>query len=343
MRFAAHEYFYWLLVIPLVLAGGIVSIKRRNSASKKVADADLLKRLAPETSIEREIVKLVLLVLALTSLIVALARPQFGTHSKLVKRRGVDVVVALDTSKSMLARDVSPSRKGNRLKRAKMEISGMIDRLHGDRIGLVAFSGAAFVQCPLTSDYAAAKLFLRAMEAGSIQVGGTNFAEALRVSAELFKNSHGGSRSKMLVLISDGEDHEGKYEEQVEELRKLGVVVHTVGVGTQIGELIPEANGRYMKNQGKTIMTRLREGALRAIADAAGGIYVHSAAGDLGFEAIYEMLSRMQKSDYESRIESVYEEKFQLFAFIGFLLLIASALVPPRREIKVGEVKAWKT
>jgi len=331
MRFAAGEYFYWMLVIPLVIAGGVVTILRRRQVSRQVAEPKLLARLAPGYSMELEILRLVLVVLSLVALVIALARPQFGTHSKLVKRRGVDVVVALDVSKSMLARDVSLGRTGNRLKRATMEVSGLIDRLEGDRIGLVAFSGAAFVQCPLTSDYSAAKLLLRAMEAGSVPVAGTNLAEALRVGREMFTNAKGGSRSKVMVLISDGEDHQGSYEEEVEHLRKLDVKVHAVGIGTKIGELIPDEGGRYLRREGKTIMTRLREGTLRAIAEATGGIYLHSAAGDLGFEAIYDMVSRMQKSDYESRIEEVYEEKFQLFVLVCFLFLVAAIVVPYRR------------
>jgi Ca-activated chloride channel family protein len=232
-----------------------------------------------------------------------------------------------------LARDVSQNRSGNRLKRAKMEISGLTDRLMGDRLGLVAFSGAAFIQCPLTSDYAATKLFLRAMKAGSVPVGGTNFGEALRVTREMFENSKGGSRSKVMVIISDGEDHEGGYEEEVEKLHDMGVVIHCVGIGTQIGELIPDEDGRYMRREGKTIMTQLHENTLRAIAEATGGVYLHSAAGDLGFEAVYDMLSRMQKSDYESRVESVYEEKFQLFVFVCFILLVAATIIPVRREV----------
>ena len=330
MRFAASEYFYWLMLLPLVLGGGVAALVHRQRVMARVADPDLLDRLAPERSMEREILKLVLIVLSMGLLIVALARPQFGTHSTLVKRRGVDVVVALDTSKSMLARDVSARRSGNRLKRAKMEINGLIDRLQGDRIGLVSFSGAAFVQCPLTSDYAAAKLFLRAMTPGSIPIGGTNLSEALRASRQMFENARGGSRSKVIVLFSDGEDHEGGYEEELEKLREMGAIVHTVGVGTRIGEVIPDGDGQYMREDGKTIMTRMQEGPLRAIAEATGGLFVHSAAGDLGFEAIHDELSRLQKSDYEARVETVYEEKFQLFAFLAFFFLLGSTLVPSR-------------
>ncbi len=333
MRFAAAHYFYWLMVIPLVLTGGLVSIVRRRNALRACLDANLIQKIAPEASTERDVFRLVLLVAGLSLLIIALARPQFGTHSTLIKRRGVDVVVALDTSKSMLARDVSSNRSINRLKRAKMEVSGLINRLSGDRIGLLAFSGAAFVQCPLTSDYAAAKLFLRAMNAGSIPVGGTNFAEALSAAKGMFKNARSASRSKVLIIISDGEDHAGGYEKEVEELKDMGVVIHGVGIGTRIGELIPGKDGKYMRSNGKTVMTRLHEATLRSIAEATGGMYIHSAAGDLGFEAIYEELNRMQKSDYESRIETVYEEKFQLFAFMALLALLAATIVPSRRSV----------
>jgi Ca-activated chloride channel family protein len=342
MRFAAAEYFYWLWLLPLVVAGGGVALRRRFRAGRGAISPGLVARLAPERSPEREILRLSLFVLSLVALVVALARPQFGTHSTLVQRRGVDVVVALDTSKSMLARDVSSARSGNRLKRAKMEVSGLIDKLQGDRIGLVAFSGAAFVQCPLTSDYAAAKLFLRAMEPGAIPLGGTNLAEALRASRRLFEESKGGSRSRVLVVISDGEDHAGGYERELQALRDLGVVIHAVGIGTQIGELIPEDGGRYMRHEGKTVMTRLLEGTLRALADATGGLYVHSAAGDLGFEAIHEELSRMQKSDYEARVETVYEEKFQMFAFLGLLLLLGATLIPSRGRPRVAEARVGR-
>ena len=338
MRFAVAGYVYWIVVTGLTIViavCGALSLVRRQKIIQRIADQRLFIQLAPETSLEREVIRQVLQVLAVVCLLVAFARPQFGTHSKLVKRRGVDVVVALDSSKSMLAKDVSPTRKGNRLKRAKLEVSGLIDRLQGDRIGLVSFSGAAFVQCPLTSDYSAAKLFLRAMEAGTIPVGGTSFTEALRVSREMFENSRGGSRSKLLVLISDGEDHEGSYEEEVEKLRGLGVVIHTVGVGTQIGELIPDAEGKYLRNRGKTVVTRLKEGTLSAIAEATGGVYVHSAAGDLGFEVVCTMLSAMKKSDYESRVELVYEEKFPLFVLIGLLLIMAATLIPSRRDLRI--------
>lgn len=331
MRFAAYEYLYLLLAIPVVISLGIVVILRRQKAARTLVQDGLFARIAPAASLEREILKLALIVIALVFITVALCRPQFGTHSTMVKRRGLDVVVALDMSKSMLARDISSGASGDRLKRAKMEVMGLIDRLEGDRIGLVAFAGVAFVQCPLTSDYAAAKLFLRAMNVGEIPVGGTNFDDALRVAREMFASARGGSRSKVVVLVSDGEDHEGHYTKEVERLRDMGVIIHTIGVGTRFGELIPDEDGKYLHNEGKAVMTRLQESTLKTIAGSTGGIYVQSAAGDLGFVSISEMLSRLQKSDYEARFETVFEEKFQLFAFAGLLFLVAATIIPPRR------------
>lgn len=331
MRFAGNEWFFWLTLLPLILALGITALVRRLRDRARLSGG-LFFRLAPEVSLEREILTMSLVVLAYVALVLSLARPQFGSETRLVKRRGVDVVAAVDVSRSMLARDVGGS--GTRLKRAKLEVSGLIDRLEGDRIGLVAFAGAAFPQCPLTSDYAAAKLFLRSMEAGAIPVGGTNFLQALQVAGDLFENARGGSRSRVLVLITDGEDHEGGFEAEVERLAKAGVIIHTVGIGTQIGELVPTDEGGYMRSEGKPVMSRLQEGTLRAIAEATGGIYMHSAAGDLGFDAVVEHISRLQKADYESRLETVYEERFQIPALVALLLLLAATFTPGRRARK---------
>jgi Ca-activated chloride channel family protein len=150
----------------------------------------------------------------------------------------------------------------------------------------------------------------------------------------MFKNAKGGSRSKVVVVLSDGEDHEGGFEKEVETLRKMGVVVHGVGVGTQIGELIPDGDGKYLRSSGKTVMTRLQSNTLRFLSMNTGGLYLHSVSGDLAFEAILEELSRMHRSDYEARLETVYEEKFQLFALLAFVLLVAATLMPARARFR---------
>jgi len=328
MRFAGTEWFFWFSLLPLIAALGVVSLVRRMRDRARLGGA-LFGRLAPEVSLEREILRFCLLLLSYCALVLALARPQFGTETRLVKRQGVDVVAAVDVSRSMLARDVGGT--GSRLRRAKLEVSGLIDRLEGDRIGLVAFAGVAFPQCPLTADYSAAKLFLRSLEPGMIPIGGTNLQQALQVAGELFENARSGSRSRVLVLITDGEDHEGGFEAEVEKLAKDGVIIHTVGIGTQIGELVPTEDGGYLRAEGKPVMSRLQEGTLRSIAEATGGIFIHSAAGDLGFDAIFDHIARMQKSEYESRLETVYEERFQIPALVGLLLLLAATFTPSRR------------
>ncbi len=328
MRFAAESNLYLLLLVPLLGALAAVSLWRKRATARRFADAELLRRLVPGHSPARDILSAILVLSALVLLVIALARPQFGTRVRIAKKRGIDVVVALDLSRSMLARDVSTGSAGSRLKRAKLEVAGLIDRLQGDRIGLVGFAGTAFVQCPLTSDYAAAKLFLRAMEVGTIPVGGTSLAEAMGAAADVFEGARGGTRSRVLVLISDGEDLYGEWEKQLERLKDLGVVVHTVGVGTRIGELIPLPEGGYLRHEDKVVMSRLDEGTLRHIAEETGGIYVHSASGDLGFDAIYDRLAQMKKSEFEARLESVYEERFQLFVLFAMILLLAAWCMP---------------
>lgn len=333
MRWFSPLHLLWGLAVLTVLGAGIWSLFARRRAADRMAKTPLWSRLTIGASLEREAIRLGLLVLSLACLVLALARPQFGSRSELIKRQGVDVVVALDVSKSMLARDVSAGGAGNRLSRAKLEVSGLIDSLQGDRVGLISFSGAAFVQCPLTSDYAAAKLFLRAMEVGSIPIGGTNLGEALRVARGLFENAKSDTgRTRVVVLVSDGEDHEGAYQEELKKLTALGGVVHTIGVGTQIGELIPEEDNHYLRSQGKAVMTRLQEGTLRQLSEASGGLSMRSAAGDLGYTAIAERIGRMQKGDYEARVETVYDEQFQLPAFLAFLLLATTTLWPRREQ-----------
>ncbi len=331
MRFANIEYLNWMWLVAGVLMLGIVSQIRKVHSLRKLGDPNLVQSLMSHTTRSQELLQLLLYTASLTAMVIALAQPQFGTHTRLIKRRGVDVVVALDVSRSMLARDASSQKTISRIERAKIEIDGLIDRLNEDRIGLIAFAGEAFVQCPLTSDYAAAKLLLRAMHPGNFPVMGTDLSEAFRVAREMFKNAKGGSRSRLLVLVSDGEDHENQFQGALDDLRHDGVAVYTVGIGTQIGEQIPDLQDQFLKKNGKAVISRLNDSLLRSIAQSTQGRYIHSVAGDLGFEIICENLARMQKSDYEARVESVYEEKYQLFTFLSIILLVGASLVPARR------------
>jgi Ca-activated chloride channel family protein len=260
----------------------------------------------------------------------ALAQPQCGTKSELTKRRGIDVVVALDASKSMLARDVQPSR----LERAKLELTTLLDELKGDRVGLVVFAGDAFIQSPLTSDYSAVKLFLRAVDPEVMPQGGTNVGAALKLSKQVLDNADRGSKERVVVLLSDGEDLFGEVAEASEALKEAGVPVLAVGVGSESGEPIPVYDRRgefvdYKKDAaGETVITRLDRAGLTAIAEASGGSFFFQPRG-VAMAQVVERIDQMQKSELESRVTVRYDERFQSFAIPGLVLLALGMLLLP--------------
>jgi Ca-activated chloride channel family protein len=272
------------------------------------------------------------LCLGVLCLAVALSQPQCGTRTELARRTGIDVVVALDASRSMQAQDIRPSR----LERAKLELADLMDRLRGDRIGIVVFAADAFVQCPLTTDYAAAKLFLKAITYDSVPQQGTSLSSALLLGKQLLDEGGGLARGRALILLTDGEDHEPGLENALEALSQDGVRVYPVGIGSTSGEPIPvyDDKGRfagYKKDrQGQTVMTRLNEEVLREIADKTGGRYFHSTAGDVGIPAVVEELERLDKAEFESRLTVEYAERYREIAAPGFALLLLGAAFPQR-------------
>jgi Ca-activated chloride channel family protein len=286
----------------------------------------LIARMAPKGGFARDLTAGISSLVGLILLVIAASQPQCGTKTVQAKRYGMDVVIALDASNSMLARDVKPSR----IDRAKLELSGLIDRLGGDRVGIVVFAGDAFVQCPLTTDYAAAKLFLRSISPRALPQQGTALAEALKTAGALFENGDAGTRSaagRAVVVITDGEDHEGEVDEEAKKLADAGVRIFTVGVGSKSGEPIPveDKDGRVVgykrDRQGQTVMTRLNEEGLIAIAEATSGKYVHSSSGDIGVGEVTEELARMNKAEFETRLTVQYDDRFEYFAWPGFLLV----------------------
>ncbi len=270
--------------------------------------------------------------LSLLLFALALAQPQCGSRAELTKRRGIDVVVALDASKSMRARDVLPSR----LDRAKLELSTLLDELKGDRVAIVAFAGEAFIQCPLTSDYAAAKLFLRAIDPDQMQEGGTNIGAALQTAKQVLDGADRGAKDRVVVLLSDGEDLSGEVGEATEALKAAGIKVFTVGIGNAGGEPIPVLDKQgdrtgYLKDPstGQTVLSRLDEAGLEAIAQATGGEYFHR-TGAVAVPEVAARIDRLQKSELESRITVRYDERFQAFLLPGLVLLVLGMLVGAR-------------
>jgi Ca-activated chloride channel family protein len=270
--------------------------------------------------------------LGMLCLSAALSQPQCGTRTELTRRTGIDVVVALDVSRSMQAQDIRPSR----LERAKLELADLMDRLRGDRIGIVVFAADAFVQCPLTTDYAAAKLFLKAINYDSVPQQGTSLASALMLGKQLLDEGGGLARGRALVLLTDGEDHEPGLDNALDALSQDGIRVYPVGIGSASGEPIPilDDRGRFVgykkDRQGQTVMTRLNEDVLREVAEKTGGRYFHSTAGDVGIPAVAEELDRLDKQEFESRLTVEYAERYRELAGPGFALLLLGAALPQR-------------
>jgi len=332
MKWANLQALHLLWIIAGIAVFYLWAFRRRYSLLKRFADKELVFSLTHTWSPFRQKVKAFIIITALVFIVISLMRPQWGFHLREVKRKGLDIILAVDTSKSMLADDVKP----NRLDRAKLAIKDFVRHLKGDRIGLIAFSGEAFLLCPLTVDYNGFLLSLNSLNVNSIPVGGTDISKAIE---EAIKSYEGGMKKyKVLILITDGEDHGGNVIKAVERAKKEGIKVFCIGIGTKNGELIlvkdEEGNKKFLKdNSGNVVKTRLDERLLQEIALKSGGSYVHSGATEFGLELIYtEKLSKMEKREFETKLAKHFEERFQIPLFIAFLLLIGELFI---KEIKV--------
>ncbi|MFH1504135.1 MAG: VWA domain-containing protein [Candidatus Omnitrophota bacterium] len=319
------------------LAAGLVvfylaAYSRRKKITENFAQKELLKELSASLDIQKRKLKIYLVVLAVILCFFAFMRPQWGFQWEQVRRRGLDIIIAIDTSKSMLAEDVRP----NRLQRSKLAVKDLIKKLRGDRIGLIAFSGTAFLQCPLTVDYNGFMLSLDELDTDSIPKGGTSISSAIK---EAIKSYEGGLKKyKVLVLITDGEDHDGDVLESAEEAKKQGIKIFCIGIGTKEGELIPvrDEQGRmsFLKDkQENFIKSRLDEASLKKIALATQGGYVKATAFEFGLDTVYEQrLSKMEKKEFEGKMRKRYEERFQVFLLIAFLILLIEPYISERKK-----------
>lgn len=325
-RFGDPNLLLLLILVPVLGLFAYVSFRRKQRALETFGNVELIRRLCNGFSQRRRTLKSVLLLAGLAFLLLALARPQFGTRIETVTREGQDIFIALDVSLSMLAEDIRP----NRLEKAKREIAAMIDRLDGDRIGLIAFAGEAFVACPLTLDYAAARMFLSAIDADLIPLPGTALAEAVRRAQASFVE--GENRNKVLIIITDGEDHDGSLEDAVTEAAEEGVVIYPIGVGTPRGVPIPVKgesgqSPSFKRDQnGEVILTRLNEEPLRLMAARSGGSYHRSTSRGIELDAIYDSVSMMDKKELSARQVTIFDEKFQPFLALGLVLILVEAL-----------------
>ena len=338
MKFGNPIVLNWLWLAPLVAAFFWFTWRQRRRALELFAAPHLLPVIAPTLNERLGLLRAILVTAAIILLVLSVALPRWGYHWQEVKRRGIDIFVALDVSKSMLAQDVRP----NRLEQAKFAVRDLLKLAGGDRVGLVAFAGTAFVSCPLTLDHSAVQLMLDDTTPDIIPLGGTDIAGAIKEAIRGF--SHAADRNRALIIITDGEATEGDAVSAAKTAAKLGIRIFTIGIGTASGELIPvpaEGGSReFLKDrQGRVVQTKLDDATLQQIALTANGYYVHAAAGNFGLDTIYKNgIEPMAPKDFETKLEQQFEEQFQWPLGLALALLMAEALLRERRKETRGFV-----
>ena len=331
MKFGAPYYFYLLWTLVPLIIFLIWANRKKYDLLVRFCGVNLFSKLVTLNFKDLQKSKAIFVTLAFLFLLLALTRPQWGYQWEDYKQEGVDIIIALDVSRSMLAEDIKP----NRLERAKRKISDLLYMLKGDRIGLVAFAGTSFVQCPLTLDYSAARIFLNAIDTDLIPVQGTALGEALRKSTKAFRTQE--NKSKAIILITDGEDQTGQAMKAAEEAKKAGVKIFTIGIGKKIGAPLPNPNmgSGFLKNEnGDVIITKLNESILQKISIMTGGSYVRSVTGDIDLKTIYldQINQNLDKNKFKSERRKIWQERFQWFIFLAFLILVCESSLSFRKN-----------
>jgi Ca-activated chloride channel homolog len=333
------RYLYLLGIIPVLVLVFLINMWWKRKKQREFGNPELVKKLTPERSVFKSALKLTVICLGLAGVIVALVNPKIGTKTETVKREGVDIVFAIDVSKSMLAEDVAPSR----LEKSKQIVSQIINSLGTDRIGIIGYAGSAYPVLPITTDYSVAKMFLQSMNTDMVSSQGTAISDALELASTYFDNPQ---TSKLVILVSDGEDHGEGSEAAAEEARKKGIKLITVGVGTEKGGPIPlKEDGRitgYKKDmQGETVITKLYPDALKAIAQRTKGGYVYGGTTREVSDYVKNALDHIEKTEFESKEVALYESQFQWFLGAAFLLLFLEVFLLERRTAWITKLNLF--
>lgn len=338
VRFGNPIALYFLLLIPVGIMFFYFVFRWKKKSLAKFGNLELVQKLTTGLSRSRQYLKATFILLSLFFFVIALARPQIGTRLEEVQREGVDVIIAVDVSLSMNAKDVPPTR----LEKAKHEVASFLKELRGDRVGIVAFAGDAFLHCPLTLDYGAAKLFLDALEPGTIPYPGTAIDRAIEVAMRAFESTE--RKYKVLVLITDGENFGGDLKPWFEQAEREGVVIFTVGIGSPEGVPIPvyddygRQSGFKQDNSGEVVLTKLDEVSLEKIALQTGGKYYRASGAEQELQKIYEDISKMEKKELGAVRFTQYEDRYQFFLVLAIFFLVLEIVFPERRKVD----ESWK-
>ncbi|MDD2528088.1 MAG: VWA domain-containing protein [Lentimicrobiaceae bacterium] len=340
-RFEHPFYIQLLLLLPLFVVGYWMYLRWKKRAVRRFGDTEVVSRLMPGVSKFRSHLKFTLLILTLASILLALANPQIGSKLEKVQRKGIDLIIALDVSNSMLAEDIQP----NRLNRARQSIARLIDEMQNDRIGLIIFAGKAYVQLPITTDYNAAKLMLSTIKPDLVPVQGTAIGQALETAMTSFQDDKSG---KAVIIITDGENHEDDAVAKAAEATKRGIKVFTIGMGSADGAPIPVYNNNRMEGfkkdqSGTTIITRLDESMLRQIAEAGDGIYVRASNSNSGLKQIFDQISKLDQNTYETHNYADYENRFQYFIALALIFMVLNFLLNERKSKWADKFSIFET
>lgn len=323
-------YLYFLAVIPIIVMLFLVNLYWKRKKQREFGDVELVKKLSPEKSVFKPVLKITVLLLALASLIIGLANPKIGSKMETVKREGIDVVFAIDVSKSMLAEDMAP----NRLDKTKQIVSQIINQLGSDRIGMVAYAGSAFPVLPITTDYGVAKMYLQGMNTDMVSSQGTSLEEAIKLSANYFDK--GNATNKLIILISDGEDHSDGVDGAIEEALKIKAKVITIGVGTEKGGPIPiKRNGvveNFKRDQNdEVVVTKMNQEILKQIGKGTKGGYVYGGNTKDVLDYVKNALDNIEKTEFETTQVADFQSQFQWFLGIAFALLFIDIFLLERK------------
>jgi len=338
-RFANPDFLYLLLLLPVMVLLWVMNEIRKKRAIERLGDPDLVNRLLPGYSRIRPALKFIIQLIAFAALIIILARPQFGSKLEEVKKQGVEVIIALDVSNSMLAEDIQPDR----LTRAKQALTRLIDNLDNDKIGLIVFAGDAYTQIPITTDYISAKMFLSAINPSMVPKQGTAIGSAIDLGIRSF--SPGEDRSKAMIIITDGENHEDDPVSISTEASKAGIVIHTIGIGSTEGVPVPVMiNGKrdFLKDEaGNTVISKLDEDILKKIAISSGGSYVRASNSSIGLDEVFGEIKKLKKQEMESTMYTEYNDQFQIFAVVDLLFILLEFIIMDRKNRKLENIKLF--
>jgi Ca-activated chloride channel homolog len=339
-RFAHPVFLYALGLVPFLVFLFWLSLRLKKKALKQFGDYNIIAQLMPDVSNARTILKFILTLLALIVLIFTISGPQFGSKLREEKRKGIEIIIAIDVSNSMLAQDIQP----NRLERAKQAVSKMVDKLQNDKIGLVVFAGKAYTQLPITTDYVSAKMFLSSINTNIVAVQGTDIGAAIDLAAKSFGPQE--DMKKVIVILTDGENHEDAPVEAASKAAEKGIIIHTIGIGLPQGAPIPVSENVNQQNfrkdnSGSVIISRLDETTLQQIASAGKGEYIRNNNSQLGLDLLFDKINKLDKKEIDAKVYTDYDDQFQYLAIIALIILFIDTFILERKNKLLRRVQLF--